>query len=159
MTSLKSNSDNSPAHIIVPSDNVNSLSTSDNINKHNHIHHHNHSTIISSFSEDTIPSNNFIPQAVSPNTRTNTETEGLHHPSTIIRSTLDNTEGNTNTNDDLQTGTSTGVKSNNNMRLNMLSGGSSTIAENNLGIHIDNLAQKIINDVKNKLEKQGINIH
>jgi hypothetical protein len=153
-----SNSDNSPAHIIVPSDNVDSLSTSDNANKHNHLHNHNHSTIISSFSQDTIPSNNLIPQAVSPNTNTNTETEGLHHPSTIIRSTSDNTQGNTNTNNDLQTGTSIGVKNNNRMSLNILSG-SSTIAENNLGIHIDNLAQKIINDVKKKLEKKGIDIH
>jgi hypothetical protein len=43
------------------------------------------------------------------------------------------------------------------MSSNSLSG--STIAGNNLGIHIGNLAQKIINDVKNKLEKQGINFH
>ena len=44
------------------------------------------------------------------------------------------------------------------MSLNSLSG-SSTIAGDNLGINIGSLAQKIINDVKNKLERQGINIH
>lgn len=156
--SIKSNSDNSPPHIIVPGYNVDSLSTSDNVNKHNHIHHHNHSTIISSLSPDTIPSNNLIPQAVSPNTNTNTETGDLHHPSTIIRSASDNTEGNTNFNNDLQASTNIGLKNNNDMSSNSLSG-SSTIAGNNLGIHIGNLAQKIINDVKNKLEKQGINFH
>jgi len=54
--------------------------------------------------------------------------------------------------------TSIGVKNNNDMNLNSLSG-SSTIAGDNLGINIGSLAQKIINDVKNKLERQGINIH
>jgi hypothetical protein len=79
---------------------------------------------------------------------------------TIIRSASDNTEGNTNTNtnNDMQTSTSIGVKNNNDMNSNSLSC-SSTIASNNLGIHIGSLAQKIINDAKNKLEKQGINIH
>gem|GEM_PF-392472 len=155
--SIKSNSDNSPAPIIIPSDNLNSPSTPDNVNRHHPIHHNNHSTIISSTSPDTIPSSNLIPQAVSPSTNTNTDTGGLHHPSTIIRSTSNNTEGNTNINNDLQTSTSIGVKKNNDMNSNSLSG-SSTIAGSNLGIHIDSLAQKIINDVKNKLDKQGINI-
>jgi len=158
--SIKSNPDTSPTPVIIPSDNVNSPSTPDNVNRHHHIHHNNHSTIISSTSPDTIPSNNLIPQALSPSTNMNTDTGGLHHPSTIKRSTSDNTEGNTNTNtnNDMQTSTSIGVEKNNGIDLNSLSG-SSTIAGNNLGIHIGSLAQKIINDVKNKLEKQGINIH
>ena len=158
--SIKSNADSSPTPVINPSHNVNSPSTPDNVNRHHHIHHNNHSTIISSTSPDTIPSNNLIPQALSPSTNMNTDTGGLHHPSTIIRSTSDNTEGNTNTNtnNDMQTSTSIGVEKNNGIDLNSLSG-SSTIAGNNLGIHIGSLAQKIINDVKNKLEKQGINIH
>ncbi len=159
--SIKSNSDNSPAAVIIRSDNVNSPSTPDNVNRHHHIHHTNHSTITST-SPDTIPSINLIPQALSPSTNTNTDTGDLHHPSTIIRSTSDNTEGNTNTNtntnNDLQTSTSIGVKNNNDINLNGLSG-SGTIAGDNLGIHIGSLAQKIINDVKNKLERQGINIH
>lgn len=50
--------------------------------------------------------------------------------------------------------TSIGVKKNDDMNLNSLSG-SSTIAGNNLGIHIGGLAQKIINHVKDKLEMQG----
>jgi hypothetical protein len=155
--SIKSNSDNSHTPVLIPSDNVNSPSTPDNLNRHNHIHHNNHSTIISSTSPDSIPSTNLIPQAVSPETNANTDTSGLHHPSTIIRSTSDNTDGNTNINNDLQTSSTIGVKKNDGMNLNSLSG-SSTIAGNNLGIHISSLAQKIINDVKNKLEKQGINI-
>jgi hypothetical protein len=136
--SIKSNSDNSPAPITIPSDNLNSPSTPHNVNRHHYIHHNIHSTIISSTSPDT-------------------NTGGLPHPSTIIQSTSDNTEGNTNINNDLQISTSVGVKKNNDMNLNSLSG-SSTIAGNNLGIHIGSLAQKIINDVKNKLDKQGINI-
>ncbi len=132
--SIKSNSDNSPAAVIIRSDNVNSPSTPDNVNRHHHIHHTNHSTITST-SPDTIPSINLIPQALSPSTNTNTDTGDLHHPSTIIRSTSDNTEGNTNTNtntnNDLQTSTSIGVKNNNDMNLNSLSG-SSTIDQTRL---------------------------
>jgi hypothetical protein len=155
--SIKPNSDDSPTPVIIPSDNVNSPSTLDNVNRHHQIHQNNHSTIISSTSPDSIPRTNLIPRAVSPTTNTNTDTGGLHYPSTIIRSTSDNTEGNTNINNDLQTSSSIGVKTNNDMNLNSLSG-SSTIAGNDLGIHISSLAQKIINDLKNKLEKQGINI-
>jgi len=44
------------------------------------------------------------------------------------------------------------------MNSNSLSSSSSTSAGSNLGMHVGSFDQKIINDFKNKLEKQGINI-
>ena len=176
--SIKSHSDSTPASIIIPSDNLipqttsavtihhSSASSSDNTNTHHHVRHNHPSTIISSTSHDTISNHLLIPQSTPLSTDTNADSDSnrLHHPSTIIPSKSDNTEGNTNsntntnTNNDLQSRTSIGAEKSNDVNSHSLSSSSSTSAGSNLGIHVGSLAQKIINDVKNKLEKQGINI-
>ena len=172
--SIKSNPDNSPTPFTVPTDNIipqsnspvtvhhSAESTSDNANSHRHLHHNHHSIIISSFSPDTIPTDNLMPQSTSASANTNdgSDTNSLDHPSTIIPSSSDNTDINTNSNNNQQTSSRIGGEKSNDMNSNSLSdSSSSTSLGSNLGIHTDGLAQKIINDVKNKLERQGITIH
>ena len=135
--SIKSNPDNSPTPSTISTDNI----------------------IPKSNSPDTIPTDNIIPQSTSPSTNTNdgSDTNSIDHPSTIIPSSSVSTDVNTNSNNNQQTSSRIGGEKGNDMNSNSLSdSSSSTNLGSNLGIHTDGLAQKIINDVKNKLEMQGI---
>jgi len=162
--SLTSNSDSSSTlPITIPNDKVirsaspvtipdNTASTSDNTNSHHHKHHILSSNIISSASPVPIPTDQVIPSN-SENTNTNMDTdtngntEHHNHPSIILPPTSDNTETNTTPNND-QYSSSIGGDINSNSLSSSL--------ESNVGKNVGGLAQKIINDVKNKLEMQGI---
>jgi hypothetical protein len=155
--SIKSNSNNNPVPTTISGNfhpqSISPIiihhsvkSPSDNAISHRHLRHNHHSTIISSFSPD-------------PSTNDGSNTRSLDHPSIIIPSSADNTDVNTDSSNNQQTSSWIAGEKNNDMNSNSLSKSSSTSLGNNLGLHIDGLAQKIINDVKNKLERHGIPIH
>jgi hypothetical protein len=173
-----SSSISSPVHTTSSNDNTiplpgpvnvpgSSLFTSDNTDSHHHPHHDHTSTIISSTSTDTIPNDNNIPSnSDNANTDTNTNNKGHNHHSTIIPSTAHNTDNNTNTNNEQQTRSNTGGERDININSNGLSSsislGSASSSSNTIGTNTDKntggLAQKIINNVKNKLEMRGIHL-
>ncbi|MDP9287771.1 MAG: hypothetical protein M3P08_06175 [Thermoproteota archaeon] len=163
--SITSNSDSSSTLPTIPDDNVirsaspvtipdNTASTSDNTDSHHHKHHIHSSNIISSASPVSIPTGHVFPSN-SDNTNTNMDTdtngnnEHHNHPSTIIPSTSDNTETNTTPNNDQHSSSIGGDINSNSL---------SSSLESNVGKNVGGLAQKIINDVKNKLEMQGIHL-
>jgi hypothetical protein len=180
--SISSSSISSPTHTTISNDNDNiiplpgpvnvpdsSLFTSDNTDSHPHQHRHHTSTIISSTSTYTIPNDNNIPSNsdnsnTNTNADTNTNNKGHNHPSTIIPSTAHNTDKNTNTNNEQQTRSNTGGGRDININSNGLSSGvslgsgssSSSTIGTNTDKNIGGLAQKIINNVKDKLEMRGI---
>jgi len=138
-------------------------SASDNAEKHHHIRHTTHSTIISSFSPYTVTntdtntntntktiihiSPSFLPGA---NANGGSDTNSLDHTLTVTpSSSSDNAGVNTDSNSNQQASSRIGGEKSN--------GGSANLG-NNLGFQTDGLAQKIINDVKNKLERSGIPI-
>ena len=162
--SVASTSDSSSTLPTIPDDNIirsaspvtipdNTASTSDNTKSHHHKHHI-HSNIISSSSLVPVPTDHIFPSN-SDNTNTNkvTETNGNsehhNHPSIIIPLSSDNIETNTSPNND-QPSSSIGGDINSNSLSSSL--------ENNVGKNVGGLGQKIINDVKNKLEMQGIHL-
>jgi len=179
---ISSSSISSPIHTTSSNDNIiplpgpvnvpdNSLFTSDNTDSHHHHHHDPTSTIISSTSTDTIPNDNNIPSnSDNANTHTNTDTntnnKGHNHHSTIISSTAHNTDNNTNTNNEQQTRSNTGGERDININSNGLSSsisvGSASSSSNTIGTNTDmnigSLAQKIITNVKDKLEMRGIHL-
>jgi hypothetical protein len=172
---VKSNPDNSPTSFTISTENNtphsdssvivhhSAKSASGNANSHRQLGHDHHSTIISSFSGDTMSTGNAIPQSTSPSVNANdgsSDISSLDRPSIVIPSSSTNTDVNTNGNDNnQQTSSSGGGEKSNAMNSNSLSGSSSsTTLGSNLGINTDGLAQKIINDVKNKLERNGIPI-
>ncbi|MDP9287767.1 MAG: hypothetical protein M3P08_06155 [Thermoproteota archaeon] len=177
-----SSSISSPVHATSSNDNIiplpgpvkipdSSLFTSDNTDNHHHPHHDHTSTIISSTSTDTIPNDNNIPSNsdianTNTNTDTNTNNKGHNHHSTIIPSTAHNTDNNTNTNNEQQTRSNTGGERDININSNGLSSsislGSASSSSNTIGTNTDKntggLAQKIITNVKDKLEMRGIHL-
>jgi hypothetical protein len=179
---ISSSSISSPVHTTSSNDNIiplpgpvnvpdSSLFTSDNTNSHHHHHHDHTSTIISSTSTDTIPNDNNIPSNsdnanTNTNTDTNTNNKGHNHHSTIIPSTAHITDNNTNTNNEQQTRSNTGgerdININSNGFSSSISLGSGSSSSNTVGTNthknIGGLAQKIINNVKDKLEMRGIHL-
>jgi hypothetical protein len=179
---ISSSSISSPVHTTSSNDNIirlpgpvnvpdSSLFTSDNTDSHHHHHHDPTPTIISSTPTDTIPNDNNIPSnSDNANTHTNTDTntnnKGYNHHSTIIPSTAHNTDNNTNTNNEQQSRPNTGGESDINVNSNGLSSsisvGSGSSSSNTIGTNTDKntggLAQKIINNVKDKLEVRGIHL-
>jgi hypothetical protein len=120
-------------------------------------------TTISNDNDNIIPSNSDNSNT-NTNADTNTNNKGHNHPSTIIPSTAHNTDKNTNTNNEQQTRSNTGGGRDININSNGLSSGvslgsgssSSSTIGTNTDKNIGGLAQKIINNVKDKLEMRGI---
>jgi hypothetical protein len=138
-------------------------------NHHHHTRHTTHSTIISSFSPNTITNTNTDTKAIihiSPslapgaNANAGSDTNGLDQTSPATpSSSSDNTAVNTDSSSNqLASSKIVGERSNEVGSDSLGGSGSSANLGNNLGLQTDGLAQKIIDDVKNKLERNGIPI-